>query len=165
MMIVYCQKYADEHRDFALRVNTLVGQMNEACLDRISFVHELQSVAGATVPVKTVLLLEKMMDKKGNMEWYQKEETIDRRLLITELRCNVDSSDWIDVLSYFCQKAAAEDRRFATQLNTLHEEMANVCEKRMNLAYEPRSVKGTIVAGKAAEFMTDTLRKDDAEMA
>ncbi|GJZ91682.1 hypothetical protein Tco_0663609 [Tanacetum coccineum] len=57
------------------------------------------------------------------------------------------------------------DRRFATQLNMLREETANVCEKRRKLAYELRSVRGIIVAGKAAEFMTDTLRKDDVEMA
>ncbi|GJV35888.1 hypothetical protein Tco_1408365 [Tanacetum coccineum] len=69
MMIVYCRKYADEHRDFALRVNTLVGQMNKACSDRISFVLELQSVAGETVPAKTALFLEKMMGKEGNKEW------------------------------------------------------------------------------------------------
>ncbi|GJY86832.1 hypothetical protein Tco_0500858 [Tanacetum coccineum] len=90
---------------------------------------------------------------------------MNRRSLITELRCNADSSDWTDVLIHLCRKAAAEDIRFATQLNTLRGEMANVCEKRRNLAYELSSFKGIIVAGKAAEFMTDTLRKDDAEMA
>nr|GEV20409.1 hypothetical protein [Tanacetum cinerariifolium] len=191
-------KVCDEHRDFALRVNTLVGQMNEACSDRISFVQELESVAGETVPTKTMLFLEKMMDKEGNREWQLRalkkearemafdielfllklmdEEPSHMRVfggddgqrgrpLITDLHCNADSSDWTDVLSYFCQKAAAEDRRFTTNLNTLREEMENVCEKRRNLAYELRSDKGIIVAGKAAEFVTDTLRKDNGEMA
>nr|GEX07882.1 hypothetical protein [Tanacetum cinerariifolium] len=230
--------------DFALRVNTLVVQMNEACSDRISFVQELRSVAGETVPAKTVLFLEKMIDKEGNREWqlralkkearemafdiesfllklmdekpshmrvfggddgqrgcccavmstlqqshmvrmYTKMTNVAllfvaiwgrqqrivslvilyRRPLIIELHCNADSSDWTDVLSYFCRKAAAEDRRFATNLNTLREEMENVYEKRRNLAYELRSDKGIIVAGKAAEFVTDTLRKDNGEMA
>ncbi|GKD78260.1 hypothetical protein Tco_1340881 [Tanacetum coccineum] len=69
MMIVYFQKVADEHRDFALRVNRLIGEMNEACSDREAFVWELQNVTGETVPTMTVGFLEKMMDKEGNMEW------------------------------------------------------------------------------------------------
>nr|GEY22954.1 hypothetical protein [Tanacetum cinerariifolium] len=60
--------YANEHQDFALRLNTLVGQMNEACSDRIAFVQELRSAAGDTMPAKTVLFLERMMDKEGNKE-------------------------------------------------------------------------------------------------
>nr|GEW18011.1 hypothetical protein [Tanacetum cinerariifolium] len=51
------------------------------------------------------------------------------------------------------------------QCNTLREELENVCEKRKNLAYELMNVKGIIVAGKVVKFVTDTLRKDDAEMA
>ncbi|GJS88034.1 hypothetical protein Tco_0770670 [Tanacetum coccineum] len=68
-MIVYFQKVADEHRDFALRVNRLIGEMNEACSDREAFVWELQNVTGETVQAMTVGFLEKMMDKEGNMEW------------------------------------------------------------------------------------------------
>ncbi|GJT21219.1 hypothetical protein Tco_0891156 [Tanacetum coccineum] len=34
MMIVYCQEFANEHRDFALRVNRLNGDMILACEDR-----------------------------------------------------------------------------------------------------------------------------------
>nr|GEX18545.1 hypothetical protein [Tanacetum cinerariifolium] len=46
-----------------------------------------------------------------------------------------------------------------------HEEMSSICKKRRNLADEPRSVRGIIVVGKDTEFVTDTIRKDDAEMA
>ncbi|GJR36748.1 hypothetical protein Tco_1212432 [Tanacetum coccineum] len=60
--------------------------------------------------------------------------------------------------------AAAEDRRFATQLNMLRREMANIYEKRRNLAYELRSFRGIIAPGKAVDFLNNTLRKDDAEM-
>nr|GEW44949.1 hypothetical protein [Tanacetum cinerariifolium] len=148
---------------------------------------ELQSMAGETVMAKAALFLEKMMDKEGNREWQLRdlgkesremafeiesfllklmdEESSHKRPLIRELRCNADSSGWTDVLSYFYRKAVAEDRRFATQLNTLSEEMVNVCEKRRNLDYKRRSVKGIIVTGKVTKFVIDTLRKDDAEMA
>ncbi|GJX48312.1 hypothetical protein Tco_0273502 [Tanacetum coccineum] len=46
MMIVYCREFESEHRDFALQMNRLIGQMNEACQDRIAFVRELESFTG-----------------------------------------------------------------------------------------------------------------------
>ncbi|GKG28612.1 hypothetical protein Tco_0415977 [Tanacetum coccineum] len=61
--------------------------------------------------------------------------------------------------------AASEDRRFATQLHMLCEEMENVCDKRRNLAVKLSSVRGIIVTKKAAEFVFDILGKDEAEMA
>nr|GEX06195.1 hypothetical protein [Tanacetum cinerariifolium] len=88
-----------------------------------------------------------------------------RRPVITELRYNAESSDWTDVLSCFCQKAATEDRRFATQLHMLREEMANVCEKRRNFVIELSSMRRIIVTGKATEFVFDIVGKDEAEMA
>nr|GEU31553.1 hypothetical protein [Tanacetum cinerariifolium] len=69
MMIVYFQKVANEHRDFALRVNWLIGEMNDACSDREAFVRELWNVTGETVPTMNVGFLKKMMDKEGHMEW------------------------------------------------------------------------------------------------
>ncbi|GKB43227.1 hypothetical protein Tco_0888169, partial [Tanacetum coccineum] len=38
MMIVYGRHFVDEHRDFALRVNRLIGDMRVACEDRVAFV-------------------------------------------------------------------------------------------------------------------------------
>ncbi|GJZ84612.1 hypothetical protein Tco_0649951 [Tanacetum coccineum] len=55
--------------------------------------------------------------------------------------------------------------RFATQLHMLREEMANVFEKKRNLAVELGSVRGIIFTRKAAAFMFDTGGKDEAEMA
>nr|GEU50010.1 zf-CCHC domain-containing protein/UBN2 domain-containing protein [Tanacetum cinerariifolium] len=59
------------------------------------------------------------------------------RPLIIELRYKADSSDWTYVLSNFCQEAADDNRMIATKLNKLR---------------------------KAAEFVTDTLRKNDAQL-
>ncbi|GKE30991.1 hypothetical protein Tco_1450313 [Tanacetum coccineum] len=38
MMIVYGLQFTVEHRDFALRVNRLIGDMRVACEDRVAFV-------------------------------------------------------------------------------------------------------------------------------
>nr|GEX87532.1 hypothetical protein [Tanacetum cinerariifolium] len=76
-----------------------------------------------------------------------------------------EAHDWTNVLSYFCRKVAAEDRRFATEINLLYGEMADVCEKIRNLADELRSMRGIIAPGKVAEFLKDTVRNDGVEMA
>ncbi|GJV76912.1 hypothetical protein Tco_1508496 [Tanacetum coccineum] len=90
---------------------------------------------------------------------------MDRRLLITKLRHKADSSDWCDVLTYFCREAADEDRSIATKLNRLREEMLIIYEKRRNIANELRSVRGIVVVQKAAEFVADTVRKDNLQVA
>ncbi|GJX89098.1 hypothetical protein Tco_0341112 [Tanacetum coccineum] len=69
MITVYFDEYAYEHREFARRVNGLIGEMNEACADMIAFVRELQSVASDSVPAKTIVFLEEMMNKEGSREW------------------------------------------------------------------------------------------------
>ncbi|GKD92811.1 hypothetical protein Tco_1372648 [Tanacetum coccineum] len=58
MMIVYFDEYAYKQREFTRRVNGLIGEMNEACSDRMTFVRELRSVAGLSVPAKTDVFLE-----------------------------------------------------------------------------------------------------------
>ncbi|GJW23169.1 hypothetical protein Tco_0033791 [Tanacetum coccineum] len=69
MMIVYFDEYAYEQREFTRRLNGLIGEMNEACADRIAFVRELRSVAGESVPAKATVFLEEMMNKEGSREW------------------------------------------------------------------------------------------------
>nr|GEV67414.1 hypothetical protein [Tanacetum cinerariifolium] len=83
--------------------------------------------------------------------------------LITELQYNADSSKWGDVL-FFCREAADEDKKIATKLNRLREEMMVIREKRMNLVEELRSVSGIVVIEKAAEFVSKTVRKDNAQI-
>ncbi|GJT04798.1 hypothetical protein Tco_0839260 [Tanacetum coccineum] len=69
MMIFYFDEYAYEQRKFTRRLNGLIGEMNEACADRIAFVRELCSVAGESVPTKTAVFLEEMMNKESSREW------------------------------------------------------------------------------------------------
>ncbi|GKB62886.1 hypothetical protein Tco_0919072 [Tanacetum coccineum] len=85
--------------------------------------------------------------------------------MITELRYKADSSDWTDILSYLCREAADEDKRIATKLNRLREEILIIYEKRRNLTDELRSIRGIVVVGKATESVTDTLRNDNAQVA
>ncbi|GJR63058.1 hypothetical protein Tco_1505220 [Tanacetum coccineum] len=54
--------------EFTRRLNGLIGEMNEACVDRMAFVQELQSVAGESMPAKTAVFLEEMMNKEGSRE-------------------------------------------------------------------------------------------------
>ncbi|GKB08085.1 hypothetical protein Tco_0836369 [Tanacetum coccineum] len=56
--------------------------------------------------------------------------------MITELRYSAQTSDWIDVLCYYCRRAASIDRKFARQINRLRGEMAVACENRMTLVEE-----------------------------
>ncbi|GJS33667.1 hypothetical protein Tco_0532049 [Tanacetum coccineum] len=86
MMIVYCQQFADEHRDFALQVNKLVGVMNEACSSRMAFIRELRSVADKAVPAKTAMFLEEMMNKEGNREWQLRNLAKEAKELAFEIR-------------------------------------------------------------------------------
>ncbi|GJY77083.1 hypothetical protein Tco_0482199 [Tanacetum coccineum] len=52
-----------------------------------------------------------------------------------ELRDNAQSSDWIDMIGFYCRKSVVEDR------------------------------KGIIAPEKAAEFLKETQVKDDAKLA
>nr|GEY68049.1 hypothetical protein [Tanacetum cinerariifolium] len=63
MLVLCCQKFVSEHREFAIRMNRLVGEMNEACQDRIPSVRELESMVGVTVTMNTIVFLKEMMDK------------------------------------------------------------------------------------------------------
>ncbi|GKB23747.1 hypothetical protein Tco_0863148 [Tanacetum coccineum] len=89
---------------------------------------------------------------------------MDRRPMITELRSIVGSSDWTEVLRYFCHRVVAEDRRLAMRMNFLREDISDVCEYRRNLADELCSVRSVIAPVKASELLNDTLRKDEAKM-
>nr|GEZ03945.1 hypothetical protein [Tanacetum cinerariifolium] len=57
--------------------------------------------------------------------------------------------------------AADEDKNIAIKLNMLREEMLIICEKRMNLTDEPRTIRVIVVIQKSAEFVADTVRKDN----
>nr|GFC08495.1 hypothetical protein [Tanacetum cinerariifolium] len=69
MLALYCRKFVDEHHEFAVRVNRLIGEMIEACEYRVAFVYKLMSMTGVVVTTKTVEFLKVMMDKDSSREW------------------------------------------------------------------------------------------------
>ncbi|GJR64932.1 hypothetical protein Tco_0010997 [Tanacetum coccineum] len=85
MMIVYFNEYAYEQREFTRRLNGLIGEMNEACADRIAFVQELRSVAGESVPAKTTVFLEQMMNKEGSRECQLADLVTEGREMVREI--------------------------------------------------------------------------------
>ncbi|GJU92566.1 hypothetical protein Tco_1317322 [Tanacetum coccineum] len=96
IVFLYCQKFLAEHRDFSIKVNRLVGQMNEACQDRIAFVQELESVAGVAVIAKTVVFLTEMMDKEGfrelqlrDLEKEARERALEIKMFVQKLMCKM----------------------------------------------------------------------------
>nr|GEZ40076.1 hypothetical protein [Tanacetum cinerariifolium] len=108
--------------------------------------------------------------KKGNFMVKLKETGGVWRILAAccgaiVLKATEEAHDWTNVLSYFYRNDMAEDIRFTTKINMMRGEMADVCEKRINLSNEMRSLRGIIAPEKAVEFLKDTLRKNDAEMA
>nr|GFA91886.1 hypothetical protein [Tanacetum cinerariifolium] len=101
---LYCRKFTSKHREFAIRMNRLVGEMDEVCQDKIAFVRELESVAGVTVTAKTAVFLKEMMDKEDSREWQLRDlgKEAKERALETELFVQkpilAPISEWICVL-------------------------------------------------------------------
>ncbi|GKB83789.1 hypothetical protein Tco_0950684 [Tanacetum coccineum] len=119
--------------------------------------------SGGGVPVSSCL--DKGKEKGSVMSTVLRARSvIGKHPLIIELRYKADSSEWSDVLVFFCREVADEDIKIATKLNRLREEMLVIREKRSNLVDELRSIRGIVVVGKAAEFVSETVRKDNAQI-
>nr|GEV29776.1 hypothetical protein [Tanacetum cinerariifolium] len=116
MMIVYFDEYAYEQREFVRRVNRLICEMNEACAYRMDFVRELRSVTGKSVPAKTGVFLEEMMNKEGNREWQLddlKGKPMAALPTCDELRRSVSLSGWEPQFILYCERAKSDDVRLA----------------------------------------------------
>ncbi|GKE48247.1 hypothetical protein Tco_1479505 [Tanacetum coccineum] len=64
MMVLYCRKAASEDWEVAFHFNRLRGDRVVGFKDRMAFVHELESVEGVSVAVKTDVFLKEMMEKE-----------------------------------------------------------------------------------------------------
>ncbi|GJS39083.1 hypothetical protein Tco_0564126 [Tanacetum coccineum] len=145
MMIVYFDEYAYEQREFTRRLNGLIGEMNEACADRIAFVRELRSVAGESVPAKAAVFLEEMMNPGGPCL---------RRLLEV-----VDKEGFGAQFIYY-ERAKLDDIRLARQINALCDTLTNVIDGRWTFVGELDMLAYKFVPGKMAEFMKEMQDKD-----
>ncbi|GKA47730.1 hypothetical protein Tco_0740613 [Tanacetum coccineum] len=147
MMIVYFDEYAYEQREFTRRLNGLIGEMNEACADKMAFVQELQSVAVESVPAKTAVFLEQMMNKEA-------------LLICDELRRSVNSADWEPQFIYYCERSKLDDIRLARQINALCDTLTTVIDERWAFIGELEMLAYKFVPGKMAEFMKEIQDKD-----
>ncbi|GKC63429.1 hypothetical protein Tco_1096027 [Tanacetum coccineum] len=153
----------------------VVFGLNIGMRRREECIEELKALGDCHDVIETVRFMERLqqddIEKRDRSLLLMREMeipkvyTMDKRPLIIELRYKADSSDWCDVLTYLCREAADEDRSFTTKLNRLREEMLIICEKRRNIADELRSVRGIVVVQKAAEFVAETVRKDNLQAA
>nr|GEV19895.1 hypothetical protein [Tanacetum cinerariifolium] len=114
MMIVYFDEYAYEQREFTRRLNGLIGEMNDACVDRMTFVQELRSVVGESVPAKTAVFLEQMINKEGSRECQLAD-------LVNEGR---EEPQFI----YYCERSKLDDIRLARQINALCDTLTTVID-------------------------------------
>ncbi|GKD71112.1 hypothetical protein Tco_1325202, partial [Tanacetum coccineum] len=184
MMIVYFDEYTYEQREFACRVNRLIGEMNEACANRIAFVWELQSVTGETVPAKTAAFLEVMMNKEGTIVWQlayvqrEAKERVcefeffvgklmhdarvdgDKGAIVKAYGYGVSSPDWEPQFILYCERAKSDDVRLARQINTLCDTLTDVIDRRWGFVGELDMLAYKFVLGKMVEFMKETQDKD-----
>nr|GEW51104.1 hypothetical protein [Tanacetum cinerariifolium] len=121
----------------------IVIQRKEDCIWELKVVGDCEDAA------KTIRFMEEMQQDDMN-KCYR------LLLLINEMEAKTRVKS---------REAADEDRMIATKLNRLHEEMLVICEKRRNLVDELRSIRGIVVVQKAVEFMVDTIRKDNDQVA
>nr|GEV69873.1 hypothetical protein [Tanacetum cinerariifolium] len=182
MMIVYCRDFVDKHRDFALRVNRLIGYMRVACEDRVAFIQELRSVKGETVSTKTAAFLEEMMNKEGSQEWrlcdlekgaremafeidsfmlkLMDEEPSHTLPICDELRISVNTLDWEPQFILRCRREISEDLRLAREINALCYRLTAVVDERKAFVDELYMLAGEYVPGKMAEFIKQVQNKD-----
>ncbi|GJR19705.1 hypothetical protein Tco_0968232 [Tanacetum coccineum] len=142
MVVLYCQKFSSKHQEFAINMSRLVGEMNEACQDRIAFVRELESVACVTVMAKTIVFLKQMMDKEGSREWQL---------------CDLVKEAKERALEIELFREISEDLRLAREINALCARVTAIIDERENFVNELDILVGRSVPSKMAEFMKQEL--------
>nr|GEW43959.1 hypothetical protein [Tanacetum cinerariifolium] len=80
------------------------------------------------------------------------------------LRERVGGWEWVDTMVLYCQWSAAEDREFMGRINVLFYEMLAAYGDKMDFIWELKVVPGVVAAFKTAEFLNETLWKDDKRL-
>ncbi|GJW93726.1 hypothetical protein Tco_0173398 [Tanacetum coccineum] len=127
MIVLYCRNFTDEHRDGAIRLNMLVGEMNDACQDRIAFVQEIKSVASVTVTGKTAMFLNEMMDKEGSKEWQLRDLAKEAREMSLEIELFVQKLMRVPFVVEI-----SEDLRLAREINALCARVTAIVDEKEN---------------------------------
>ncbi|GKF17618.1 hypothetical protein Tco_0062536, partial [Tanacetum coccineum] len=74
------------------------------------------------------------------------------------------SSDWSDMLIFYCRRSATEDREFACRINTLRGELTVSYQERVYFVQLLETVKRVISPRKMAEFLNEVQLKDDQRL-
>ncbi|GJY25134.1 hypothetical protein Tco_0399860 [Tanacetum coccineum] len=89
-----------------------------------------------------------------------KEDTMAWLPKFAELQERIGSGEWVDMMTLYCRRAAAEDREFVTRISMLRMEMINAREERVDFVQEElESVPGMIATVKTTEFLHETWEK------
>nr|GEU29093.1 hypothetical protein [Tanacetum cinerariifolium] len=142
MIIVYFDEYAYEQREFTRRLNGLIGEMNEACADRMAFIQELQSVVGEFVPAKTAVFFKQMMNKEANV------------------KVDGDKGAIVKACGYFVGMCILEGDCGQRGINALCDTLTGVIDGRWAFIEELELLAYKFVPGKMTEFMKEIQDKD-----
>ncbi|GJX65224.1 hypothetical protein Tco_0299567 [Tanacetum coccineum] len=77
------------------------------------------------------------------------------------LQERVDGWEWADMMVLYCKNAAEEDSEFARRMGVLLQEMVAAYDDRVDFIRELEAVPSIAAAVKTAEFLNDSLWKDD----
>ncbi|GJY40371.1 hypothetical protein Tco_0427641 [Tanacetum coccineum] len=75
MMVLYCQKSAEDDRSFARRLNDLLQEMESAYDEKVNFIRELEAVSGVDAVAKTTDFLNENLWKDD--KWVRKLRSIE----------------------------------------------------------------------------------------
>ncbi|GJR59054.1 hypothetical protein Tco_1501216 [Tanacetum coccineum] len=135
-------------------MSRLRSEMNEACQDRIAFVHEFESVTGVAVTVKTTAFLKEMMVVGSGML------TMVWLPMCGELRSSCNSVHWEPMFILYCRRSMGEDYRLASEINRMAGEFNNVVVVKDQFLEELDSLSVRPVPAKMAEFLREIQTRD-----
>nr|GEX56396.1 hypothetical protein [Tanacetum cinerariifolium] len=155
------------------RLNGLIGEMNVACADRMTFVQELRSVVGESMPAKIAVFFEQRINKEGSRECQLADLVnegrempgqieFDARSLpiCDELRHTVNTTNWEPQFIYYCERSKLDDIRLARQINALCDTLTTVIGGRWPFITGLEVLSYKFVSGKMVEFMKDIQDND-----
>nr|GEV64819.1 hypothetical protein [Tanacetum cinerariifolium] len=166
MMIVYFDEYAYEQREFNRRLNGLIGEMNEACADRMTecqladLVNEGREMLG-----QIEFFVGKLMrDAKGEELPFAMQLQITYPMaalpICDELSCTVNMADWEPQFIYYCERSKLDDIRLARQINALCDTLTTVIDGRWPFIMELDVLSYKFMPGKMVGFIKAIQDKD-----
>ena len=86
-----------------------------------------------------------------------------RRPICAKLKADANSSNWRDMLAFYCQQASMEDIQMARQINEVCVRLVAIITERARFIQELESVEN-IYAQKMAEHLIEIQVKDDEKV-